>query len=166
MKVDLPSFDGKLDIEGFLERIKNVECFFGYMSTPDNKKVKLVVLKLKGGASAWWKQLDTNRRRFGKLPIRTWEEMKKQMRARSLPINYEQVLYNQYQSCRQGSRTIAEYTEEFLRLEARTNLGQWQTTDNTSIVSKKGLSAVEKSYTQGAASSSKGRGEDWCRSKE
>ncbi|TYK31395.1 serine/threonine-protein kinase TIO-like [Cucumis melo var. makuwa] len=48
--------------------------------------------------------------------------MKKLMKARFLPPNYEQILYNQYQNCRQGTRTIADYIEEFHRLGARTNL--------------------------------------------
>lgn len=57
MKIDLPSVDEKIDIEGFFRWIKNVENFFNYMNTADNKKVKLVAFKLKGGASAWWEQL-------------------------------------------------------------------------------------------------------------
>lgn len=71
-------------MEGFLEWIKNVESFFGYMSIPDNKKVQLVALKLMSGASAWWELLEINRQRFGKAPIRTWEKMKKLMRTHFL----------------------------------------------------------------------------------
>ncbi|KAA0041474.1 hypothetical protein E5676_scaffold205G001280 [Cucumis melo var. makuwa] len=33
------------------------------MDTPDRKKVHLVALKLKGGASAWWDQLEVNRQK-------------------------------------------------------------------------------------------------------
>lgn len=53
MKIDLPSFNGNLDVEDFFNWIKNVESFFDYMNTPEENKVKLVALKLKGGASAW-----------------------------------------------------------------------------------------------------------------
>lgn len=80
IKIDLPSFDAKMDIEGFLEWIKNVESFFGICLL--RIMVKLVALKLKSGASAWWEQLETNRQRFGKPPIRTWEKMKKRICAR------------------------------------------------------------------------------------
>ena len=60
MKIDLPSFSGKLDLEAFLDWIKNVEDFFEYMGTPEGKKVKLVSFKLKSRASAWWDQVQTN----------------------------------------------------------------------------------------------------------
>lgn len=55
---------------------KNVDDFLDYMNTPAHKKVKLVALKLKSGASALWDQLEINRRHYGKHPIRTWEKMK------------------------------------------------------------------------------------------
>ena len=44
------------------------------------------------------------------------------MKAHFLPPNYEQTLYNQYHNCRQGTRIIADYIEEFQRLGARINL--------------------------------------------
>ena len=58
MEIDLPVFSGTRDIEAFLDWIKNVESFFGYMNTPNDEKVKLVALKLKGGALTWWDQLE------------------------------------------------------------------------------------------------------------
>lgn len=109
-------------IESFLDWIKNTEIFFEYMPTPDYEKVQLVAFKLKGGASAWWDQLEVNRQRQGKKPIQSWEKMKRLMKERFLPPNYEQTLYNRYQNCRQGSWTVADFVQEFHRLGARTNL--------------------------------------------
>ena len=124
MKIDLPMYDGKRNIEAFLDWIKSTENFFNYMDTPERKKVHLVALKLRAGASAWWDQLEINRQRCGKQPIRSWEKMKKLLKARFLPPNYEQTLYNQYQNCRQGVCSVADYIEEFHRLSARTNLSE------------------------------------------
>ena len=44
------------------------------------------------------------------------------MKKSFLPINYQQLLYNQYQQCHQGSRSIMDYTEEFYRLGTQNNL--------------------------------------------
>ena len=122
MKIDLPSYDGKRNIKIFLDWLKNTENFFNYINMPKRKKVHLVALKLKLGASAWWEQVEVNRRRNGKNHIIAWEKRKKLMKARFLPPNYEQTLYNQYQSCRQGGQAIADYFEELHHLGARTNL--------------------------------------------
>ena len=55
MKIDLPSYDGKRNVETFLDWLKNTEKNF-------RKKVHLVALQLKVGASARWEQ-EVNRRR-------------------------------------------------------------------------------------------------------
>jgi hypothetical protein len=57
MKMDLPSFNGQLQIEGFLNWLAAVERFFDYMEIPEDEKVKLVAYRLMGGAFAWWEQL-------------------------------------------------------------------------------------------------------------
>lgn len=46
------------------------------------------------------------------------------MRERFLPAQHEQILYNQYQNCRQGVRGTADYTKEFHRLGERMNLAE------------------------------------------
>ena len=66
------------------------------MGTVEHKKVHLVALKLKGGAYAWWDQIVVNRQKQGIQPIHSWEKMKKLMKRRFLPPNYEQTLYTQY----------------------------------------------------------------------
>lgn len=41
MKTDLPTFGGRMDIEQFLEWAKNVENFFDFANTPEDKKMSL-----------------------------------------------------------------------------------------------------------------------------
>ena len=51
MKVELPSFNGNVSIELYLDWVSEVEkFFFYYMGTLDDKQVCLVAYKLKWGA--------------------------------------------------------------------------------------------------------------------
>jgi len=61
MKIDLPSFNGHLQIEDFLDWVMEVERFFDYMSICEDRNVKLVAYKLKGGAFAWWEKIQISR---------------------------------------------------------------------------------------------------------
>ncbi|KAF2311839.1 hypothetical protein GH714_026974 [Hevea brasiliensis] len=57
LKVDIPNFNGSLNIEKFLDWIADVKRFFDYMETALERRVKVVACRLKGGASAWWERL-------------------------------------------------------------------------------------------------------------
>jgi len=45
-RVELPEFEGKLDPDEFLEWLHTVERIFDYKEVPEEKKVKLVALRL------------------------------------------------------------------------------------------------------------------------
>jgi hypothetical protein len=45
-----------LQAEGFIDWLHEVEQIFDYKEVPNRMKVKLVAIKLKGRASAWWEQ--------------------------------------------------------------------------------------------------------------
>jgi len=109
-----------------------VENFFAYMQTPESKQVKLVAYKLRGWALDWWEQTQNNRRSQGKQPVRTWLKMKKLMKLQFLPPDYKQRLYQQYQNCRQGSRSVNGYTEEFYRQNSRNNLSETEVQQQSS----------------------------------
>ena len=115
MNIDLPCFNGSLKIEEFLDWLAEVERFFDYTKIPEEKQAKLVAYKLKGVTSAWWEQVQQTRNRSAKSLVRTWVKMKKLLKNRFLPPDFEQVLYQQFQRCRQGNRSVLRYTEEFHR---------------------------------------------------
>lgn len=117
-------FDGHLHIEDFLDWIRTVENFFDYSEIAEEQRVKVVAYKLKGGAFAWWEQLQYKRKREGKRPIRSWSKMRRLLKARFLPADYEQMLYQQFQQCRQRAQSVTDYTEEFYRLSARVDLAE------------------------------------------
>ena len=77
---------------------------FDYYEVMDEKKVKLVAICLKGRASTWWKQLQISHQRSGKVKIKNWEKMKKNLREQFLPffffffffISYKDVYSKNY----------------------------------------------------------------------
>lgn len=94
MKIDLPSFDGHLDVEEFLDWALKAQNFFEYANFTHEKEVKLVAFKFQRGAMAWWEQLETNRRYYGKPPIKSYLKLLKMIKKRFLLLNYQQRLYN------------------------------------------------------------------------
>ena len=72
------------------------------MATLEHKKVKLVSLKLKSGASTWWDPIQGNRHMYGKKPITSWPKILKLMK-HFLPANHERLLHNQFQHSKQGA---------------------------------------------------------------
>ena len=68
-KIELPEFTGSLQAERFIDWLNELERIFEYKEVSDRDKVKLVAIKLKGRASAWWEQLKPSRERQGKAKI-------------------------------------------------------------------------------------------------
>ena len=75
IKIDFPQLDGHLHIKDFLDWLHTVENFFDYSEVAEEEQVKIDAYKLKGRTSAWWEQLQYNRRREGKQWIQSWPKM-------------------------------------------------------------------------------------------
>ena len=105
----IPSFQGKNDPEAYLKQEKKVELIFERHSYSEEKKVKLVVIEFTDYAIIWQDQLVMNRRRNHERPIKTWEEMKANMRRRFVLSHYYKNLYQKLQSLTQGYRSVDNY---------------------------------------------------------
>nr|GEU95761.1 hypothetical protein [Tanacetum cinerariifolium] len=92
IKVDIPEYDGKLDLNEFVEWLRTVELVFDYKQTTEENKVKIVALKLRKYASTWWSNVCLKRERLGKEKIRTLPKMKPNMKQKFLPSYYIQLL--------------------------------------------------------------------------
>ena len=54
-------YDGKLDTKIMLDWSSDMEKFFEFESTPNNRKEKIIAARLKCRASLWWEHLKTDR---------------------------------------------------------------------------------------------------------
>ena len=60
IKIDILSFSRNLNIKSFLDWVYEVEKF-DMVYVPEEKHVKFAAYKRKGGAAAWWDQLQITR---------------------------------------------------------------------------------------------------------
>lgn len=122
LQFDLPAFNGNMHIEDFIEWISDIEWFFNYMDIAEARKVKLVALHFKRTASAWW---DQNNNEQSKVSEGTCAYMVENevTTTSALPSGWlwERFFY-QYQHCRQGTRSVSDYSWEFHHLASQTNL--------------------------------------------
>ena len=93
-------YDGKLDTNVVLDWISDMEKFFEYENTHDNRKVKIVVTRLRGHPSLWWEHLQIDRQRRGKEKIKTWPKMVNKVKKKFFPTNYQVILLRKMQSLR------------------------------------------------------------------
>jgi hypothetical protein len=118
-KMDIPVYEGNLDVEELLDWIRALDTYFDYEDVEEDKKVKHVVTRLKGHATLWWDELQADRRCKGKQKIKSWDRMIAKMKAKFIPRDYQITLFRRMQNLRQKLMTVKEYTEEFYRLNIR-----------------------------------------------
>ncbi|VFQ83159.1 unnamed protein product [Cuscuta campestris] len=121
-KVDMPTFEGKNDLDDFLEWLETVERVFDFKNVSEEKKVKLVAFKFRKYASTWWTNVTIRRRRENKSPVTSWNKMRALLKKKFLPENYIRENFSKLQHLRQGSRSVEEYNREFEELLLRCDL--------------------------------------------
>ncbi|GKV35062.1 hypothetical protein SLEP1_g43380 [Rubroshorea leprosula] len=90
IKIDIPDFEGRLQLDEFIDWLHTVECVFELKDILDDKHVKLVAIKLKKHASIWWENLKRSREREGRNKIRTWEKMRRELT--QYTMEFEQLM--------------------------------------------------------------------------
>nr|XP_009785285.1 PREDICTED: uncharacterized protein LOC104233575 [Nicotiana sylvestris] len=88
----------------------------------DEKKIKIVAIKLRGYASLWWETSKKERNLEGKTRICTWERMKGELRKQFLQETYEEYSYLKFHSFRQGAVSGDEYIREFEYLRLKSDI--------------------------------------------
>ena len=92
-KPSLSTYDGNLSAEGLIDWIGKLDRYFDYEEIEEDKKVKLVVTRLKGHATLWWDNLQAKRKKKNKMVIKSWDRMVAKMRGKLLPKDYQLSLY-------------------------------------------------------------------------
>jgi hypothetical protein len=68
--MDIPIYEGNLDVEEILDWIRALDKYFDYEDVEEDKKVKHVVTRLKGNETLWWDELQADRHCKGKKKIK------------------------------------------------------------------------------------------------
>jgi hypothetical protein len=87
-RMEIPMYEGNLDVEDLLDWIRALEKYFDYEEVDDEKKVKHVVMRLKGHETLWWYELQADKRSKGKQKIRSWDRMVDKIKDKFIPKYY------------------------------------------------------------------------------
>eukprot|EP00253_Pinus_taeda_P003108 PITA_03108 len=118
-KTEISNYDGSLSADILLDWISELDKYFENEEIKEDKKVKFATTKLKGHALLWWDNVQADRKRLNKIPIRNWARMVAKLKGRFLPKDYQVDLCWRVQNLRQKGMTVKEYTEEFYRVNLR-----------------------------------------------
>ncbi|KAL4303483.1 hypothetical protein GQ457_10G011030 [Hibiscus cannabinus] len=124
IKINIPPFQGKTDLEAYLAWEKKIEHIFECHNYSELKKVKLTAIEFTDYALIWLDQLTASRRRNGERPISTWNEMKAVMRRRFILTHYHRELFNKLQNLTQGNRSVEDYYKEMEVAMIRANIDE------------------------------------------
>lgn len=106
LKVEIPLYDGNLNVEELMDQISSLDKYFYYEEVDDKKKVKFVVTRLKGHSVICWDELQTSRERNGKPKIKQWDKMLSRLKGKFMPKDYQLNLFIQLQNLRQKGMVV------------------------------------------------------------
>jgi hypothetical protein len=87
-------------MENLIDWISDLDKYFEYDETEEDKKVRCDVTRLKGHASLWWDSVQDERRKVNNPMIKSWDKMVAKMRDKFLPKDYQLALYSQIHNLR------------------------------------------------------------------
>ena len=124
MKVDIPEFEGIMQLEEFIDWLYSIDRVFDYKDVPGHRKVKFDAIKLKKYSSLWWENLKKHRAPEGRSRIVTWEKMRKELKRKFLPGNYRQDIFHKFHNFKQKELSVEEYTAELDHLKLRCDVSK------------------------------------------
>jgi len=124
VKVDLPHFYGKEDVETYLYWEMRVEQLFAYNHVSEEKKVPLATLSFQGDAMYWWNALQRERHLHKDPPIKNWNDLRGVLRCRHIPSLYNRKLMDKLQRLYQGNMSVEEYWQKMMSYIKRARINE------------------------------------------
>ncbi|KAF8110977.1 hypothetical protein N665_0077s0038 [Sinapis alba] len=112
LKLKIFTFDGKNDHDAFVEWERKIELVFDCQNFSELKKVRLAATEFCGYAINWYDQVVTHRRRTGRRPIASWDELTTLMRRRFVLEHYHCDLHQRLRRLLEGTKSVEEYFQE------------------------------------------------------
>ena len=101
-----------MQLDEFIDQLHTVERAFDFKYVSNDRKVKLVALKLRKYAGLWWENLKRQRVQEGRHPTHSWEKMKRELKRRFQPESYQHDSCLQLHNLKQNDPFIEEYITE------------------------------------------------------
>jgi hypothetical protein len=92
VKVEAPSFVGRLDPCEYLDWEADMNNYFDWYEMSEERKVRFAKMRLLGQAKYYWQNVERLTLHRGQETIRTWDELKDKLREKYLPPSYQQRL--------------------------------------------------------------------------
>eukprot|EP00253_Pinus_taeda_P015998 PITA_15998 len=113
-KVKFPEFWGSTDGQSAVAWLENMAMCFTLINYTSNMKAKMGIFQLKGSALLWWKTLLTQLG-MDRSEV-TWELFEEKFRERYLSEEFLERHLNEFNSLKQGNRSLPEYEACFMEL--------------------------------------------------
>jgi hypothetical protein len=95
-KIEVPMYEGNLDVEELLDWIRSMDKYFDYEDVDEEKRVRHDVTRLKGHVTLWWDELQGERRSEGKQKIKNCDRMVAKLKEKFMPKDYKINLLGNY----------------------------------------------------------------------
>ena len=112
VRVELPHFYGKENVETYLDWEMKVEQFFACNHVSEERKVPLATLSFQGNAMYWWTALKRDRRLHKDPPMEYWNDLRGALRRRQIPSYYNRELMGKLQRLQQKTMSVEQYRQK------------------------------------------------------
>jgi len=132
VRVELPHFYGKEDVETYLDWEMKVEQLFACNHVSEEKKVPLATLSFQSNVMYLWTALKRERLLHKDPPITYWNDLRGALRCRHIPLYYNRKLMDKLQRLHQRNMSVEEYWQQMMLYMKRAGINE----ENHTTISK------------------------------